>query len=296
MGERIAVIGAGLAGLSAARRLRDAGCDVVVFDKGRHPGGRLATRRSDGLSFDHGAQYFTCRDEIFVARVGDWCARGLAARWDEPIASLESGERRPARGADARFVGVPGMSALARDLASGIRVVCEYPIAQLERAHGGWRLRATGGGAWDSFGTVLIATPAPQALPLLASSPGLSERVASVGMEPCHAALVAFDEPLAVDFGGAFVSKSPLAWVARENAKPGRGGRERWVLHTIPEWSRLHLEEDSNVVCAMLLAAFRAGARPQPAAGPPPRRAPLALRPHHAPAGAVLDEKPGPPG
>ncbi|HIP78813.1 MAG TPA: FAD-binding protein, partial [Kiloniellaceae bacterium] len=50
MGEegapRIAVIGAGLAGLLCARRLQDAGLHPVVFEKSRGLGGRLATRRA----------------------------------------------------------------------------------------------------------------------------------------------------------------------------------------------------------------------------------------------------------
>ena len=57
----VAVIGAGISGLFAARTLADRGLNVKVFDKGRGLGGRMSTRRVDGKScFDHGAQYFTC--------------------------------------------------------------------------------------------------------------------------------------------------------------------------------------------------------------------------------------------
>ena len=62
MSDRAVVIGGGLAGLIAAGRLRDAGRDVVVFDKGRRPGGRANTREHDVHRFDHGAQFFTVRD------------------------------------------------------------------------------------------------------------------------------------------------------------------------------------------------------------------------------------------
>lgn len=66
---RIVVIGAGLAGLTAARILNDRGHDVVVVDKGGKPGGRMSTRRTEHGCFDHGAQYFTCRDERFHRQV-----------------------------------------------------------------------------------------------------------------------------------------------------------------------------------------------------------------------------------
>jgi predicted NAD/FAD-dependent oxidoreductase len=56
---RIAVIGAGIAGLACAREIARADVAVTVFEKARGLGGRLATRRDGNLAFDHGAQYLT---------------------------------------------------------------------------------------------------------------------------------------------------------------------------------------------------------------------------------------------
>ena len=103
-----------------------------------------------------------------------------------------------------------------------------------------------------------MATPAPQAVPLLAAAPHLAEQVAGVEMEPCHALLVSFPHSLEVDFGGAFVADSPLAWVARIASKPGRPGVESWVLHTGPEWSAQHLDDPGEDVAEVLLGAFGA--------------------------------------
>lgn len=44
---RIGAIGAGMAGLSCAQALRRQGHAVVLFDKGRGPGGRMSSRRID---------------------------------------------------------------------------------------------------------------------------------------------------------------------------------------------------------------------------------------------------------
>ena len=61
--QTIAVIGAGLAGLSCAQALLQAGHTVHVFDKSRGPSGRMSTRRAEDdngpWQCDHGAQYFT---------------------------------------------------------------------------------------------------------------------------------------------------------------------------------------------------------------------------------------------
>ena len=51
----IAIIGAGITGLTAADQLVKSGRDVQVFDKGRGSGGRIATRRTENGIFDHGA-------------------------------------------------------------------------------------------------------------------------------------------------------------------------------------------------------------------------------------------------
>ena len=88
---RVAVIGAGLAGLHAARRLHDAGAEVRVFDKARGSGGRMSTRRTDFGAFDHGAQYFTARDPRFRAQVEKWVASGAAAPWPGKVVRLAEG-------------------------------------------------------------------------------------------------------------------------------------------------------------------------------------------------------------
>ena len=52
---RIAIIGAGVSGLSCAWRLRAAGHDVTIFEKSDHVGGRTRSIRQDGFIFDVGA-------------------------------------------------------------------------------------------------------------------------------------------------------------------------------------------------------------------------------------------------
>jgi predicted NAD/FAD-dependent oxidoreductase len=253
---RAAVIGAGIAGLTAARRLAAAGLEVELLDKGRRPGGRLSTRRAESLAFDHGAQYFTCRDPDFAPIVEDWCSRGIAAPWEAPICSLTRGAVSPA-GADAvRYVGVPGMSALARDLERGLSLRCQWTVASLEGTPRERRLRSAQGRTLEGFDVVLIATPAPQALPLLAPSRELAERVRRVEMQPCLAVMLRLEEPLGLDLGGAFVSDSPLRWIARNDSKPGRPPGECWVLHAAPEWSEARIAEPPESAIEPLVEAL----------------------------------------
>ena len=127
---QIAIVGAGMAGLSCATRLAALGHELVLFDKGRGPGGRMATRRveADGtmLRFDHGAQYFTARDPRFVEQVARWEREGVVARWD-------------LAGEDA-WVGTPGMNAPIRAMAAGLDVRWGLRAERLRREGARWHV------------------------------------------------------------------------------------------------------------------------------------------------------------
>ena len=75
------VVGAGISGLLAASSLQREGWDVTVLDKSQGVGGRMATRRVGGGTFDHGAQFFTVRGERFWELVEGWLEAGVAAEW-----------------------------------------------------------------------------------------------------------------------------------------------------------------------------------------------------------------------
>lgn len=73
----VAIIGAGLAGVAAAGDLIAAGKSVLLIDKSRGIGGRMATRRHAGTRIDHGAQFFTARSERFAAFVNGLLESGM---------------------------------------------------------------------------------------------------------------------------------------------------------------------------------------------------------------------------
>jgi photolyase PhrII len=253
----VAVIGAGLSGLACARAVADHGHRVRVFDKARGPGGRMSTRRAGDDRFDHGAQYFTVRDPRFERWVSSWRRKGLVRSWDGTIAVLEGGTATRKNGGTDRWVAVPGMNAICAHLAEDLDVVTGTEVASPERTNGRWHLMTTDGEVLGRFDAVVVSAPAPQTARLLESAaPHLASRAGAVEMAPCWAVMATFGRPLELGFDGAFVSDSPLSWVARNGSKPGRPDAESWVLHGSPEWSRDHLEIDREEAAQRLLAAF----------------------------------------
>ncbi|MBU1352621.1 MAG: NAD(P)-binding protein [Gammaproteobacteria bacterium] len=289
----IAVVGAGLAGLSCAQALLQAGHTVHVFDKARGPSGRMSTRRADDehgpWQCDHGAQYFTARDHAFRAEVARWQQAGVAALWNARLASFDGSAWTTPQTPLERFVGTPRMTSPAAWL---VKNLGEHALAQwqttvqgLERAEGGWVVTSAEHGVHSQrYDAVLLAVPAPQAVPLLAPlAPSGATVASSVRMRGSWAVMLRYARPVVMPWDAAFINAGPLRWVARDSSKPGRTGAETWLLHASPEWSEAHIEDGPEYVIAALLAALAELGGPAPLAATAHRwryadnEAPLAL-------------------
>ncbi len=236
----VAIVGAGLAGLACADALAAAGLTVTLFDKGRAPGGRMATRRigtsAGEASFDHGAQYFTVRNAAFRRQVLQWQEAGLAAPWS----SLP----------DA-WVGTPSMAAPVRAMAKRHQVRFPVQVDTIGHNGTGWQVE---GAAFDALA---VALPAEQAASLLRSvHPAFAATAAQTPAEPCWTVMAAFAVPLpAADI---LREDGPIGWAARNSSKPGRTGPEAWVVQAGPDWSRANLERRPDEIVPLLLQALAA--------------------------------------
>ena len=253
---RVGVVGAGMAGLTAARGLSDQGHEVVVVDKARGPGGRMSTRRHEDLSFDHGAQYFTARDPRFLRHVMAWLERGLVHEWNARIATIGDRDNNKKSQRTDRFIAVPGMSAVCSELA-GELPDCrfEWAVRKLERLENGWVLTSDEDRSLECD-ALIIAAPPDQASALLAD-PEVDELVEGVQMMPCWALMLVLQEPLLKDHDAAFINHGPLSWVSSQASLPERPPANAWVLHANPEWSATHLEKSADEIRDLLLETVR---------------------------------------
>lgn len=266
--QTIAVIGAGLAGLSCAQALLQAGHTVHVFDKSRGPSGRMSTRRAEDENgpwqCDHGAQYFTARDPQFRTEVARWQQAGVAALWNARLASFDGSAWTTPHTPLERFVGTPRMSSpaawLVQHLGEPALAQWQTTVQRLDHTKDGWSITSAEHGLHSQhYSAVLLAVPAPQAMPLLAPvAPAGAALAASARMRGSWAVMLRYASPVALPWEGAFINSGPLRWVARDSSKPGRTGQETWLLHASAEWSEAHIEDNAESVTAALLAAFAA--------------------------------------
>lgn len=267
---RVAIIGAGLAGLSCAAGLRARKIAVSVFDKGRGPGGRMSTRRAQTplgeVQFDHGAPCFTPRDPEFLETVADWTRLGLVAHWDaRHFKQAADGTRR--RIDDAFWVGAPSMNAIVRYAAEPFSVEWGRRVSHIRGEAGAYRLEFEDGSFDGPFDHVVSAVPAEQAAELLsAPAPELSRRAAQIVSRPCWTLMCAFEKPVETGFDSLWLGEdAPLAVLVRNTSKPGRGPVEAWVVQAGADWSAENLELSADDAAGKLFSAFSelAGA-PQP--------------------------------
>ncbi|MEJ6595468.1 NAD(P)-binding protein [Parasphingorhabdus sp.] len=243
---KIAIVGSGLSGLACADQLVAAGHRVRLFDKARGPGGRMSTRRLDTavgqVSFDHGAQYFTARDQAFQTLVKQWQDSGTAARW-------------PGAGPEA-WVGVPAMNAPIKALSARHDVTWSLRIDSLVKKDNRWQLESDDQTIEDVFDIVILAIPAEQAADLLASwDKDFLAVAANTASAPCWTLMLAFADSLQTE-KITVRDDVVIGWAARNSSKPGRTGPDSWVIQASPDWSQEHLEDSQGEVVSLLSSRF----------------------------------------
>ena len=231
------VIGAGIAGMACAARLRTHDINVKVLDKGRGVGGRMATRRVSVWQWDHGMQYMTGDHPAFRKLLEDLPSwnRASTGKW---------------------YVGEPSQNQLVKSLSRGIDLSLQTRVTKLRQRHDERWVLTTDDPSQDFVcDAIAVAVPAPQASTLLPRDTAFAD-LEGVEMNPCWALMVATPDPLDLPD----VLESPhehIAWCAANHTKPGRPqGHGQYVLHATAAWSESHLECSSDAAMAALLEYF----------------------------------------
>lgn len=251
MTQRVAIIGAGLAGLACARVLRRAGCYVEVYEQDKVVGGRMGTARLGVVPFDHGAQYVTARGDRFRNYLDELVGSGYAARWT-PRGFGEEGEGQM----NSWHVGTPGMSSVVRPLAENVRMTFGRRVHTLHRDNKAWSLWFEDQTTAGPFAAVAVAVPAPEAQFLVGRMPELAGPLDRVRMTPCWALMIRLDQRILPAEQDVFSDMSQvIRWISRNNSKPGRTmPGDHIVVHAGQAWSRQTEDVEPEVVAEELWA------------------------------------------
>jgi predicted NAD/FAD-dependent oxidoreductase len=243
MRSDVVVIGAGIAGLSAARALRERGHSVRVLDKGRGVGGRMASRRIGNARFDHGAQFFTVRSPSFAATVDRARRAGAVVEWTHGFQATPDGH--------VRWRGAEGMTSLCKWMAAdaGIEPELGCTVTDL-RDHPA-----------DAY---VLTPPVPQSLAILSFSgllpePATATRLAGIAYKPTIAVLATLDRPptaMPTHGGCQFDEGDDLAFVTDNQAK-GISSLSALTVHLSNDRSREYWARTDDEIVEFAVSRVR---------------------------------------
>jgi predicted NAD/FAD-dependent oxidoreductase len=264
----VIVLGAGVAGLQCARRLRGAGVDVLVVDRSDKPGGRCATRTFDGQPADYGPLFMHGDDPGFLAAVGAVPGERLEG-WPARV----SGRGAPCQ-PDAfapfatRLAFTDGMNAFPRSLAEGLSLCLRAQAVSGGIEKDAVVLTLTGGDRLHARDLVL-AMALEQTIPFVRmlgksdggrSSLGVLEMFASI---PCLTVIAGYDAGIVLpDWDICYPEDEPaLLLMSNESSKRPRASSRVLLFQASANWSMKRLERPKEEWGRELLeiAAHRLG-------------------------------------
>ncbi len=232
----VAVLGAGVAGLTAARTLADAGLRVRVHEARDRVGGRLLSVAGDGRTVDLGASWFWPGEPLVQALAGELGVATFpqALAGDAVFEADVRGPRRlegnPVDVASGRFVA--GAQALATGLAERLppgTVRLDDPVTRVALDADGVTVTAARGATLA--GHVVVAIPPALAVEAIAFSPDLPAGVrelaetTTVWMGGVVKAVAVFDAPFWRHAGLAGAAVSHLGPFREIHDHSGPDGR-----------------------------------------------------------------------
>lgn len=235
MFNEIAIIGAGISGLLVAHNLQAEGHKVIILEKSKGVGGRMATRRDGSTSFDHGAQFFTARDPAFLEWTNRWQTEHSIAPW------FTSGEQ----GNSIHYAGTPSMTAPAKSLAANLDVRKSTNISAIKKTSGGWELLIEEGKSLFAK-TVLSTVPVPQTLELLKKGETtLPEKdltaLQQVQYAPCLAIMASLEATSDIPKPGYMkIEDSQIISSISDNQQKKVSQTPALTIHTTPDFSMRH--------------------------------------------------------
>jgi renalase len=249
---RVVVVGAGLSGLVAARALADEH-DVVVFDKGRSVGGRLATRRIGAARLDHGAQFFTVRGDDFRRQVDDWQERSVARVWCHGFTDPPDGY--------PRYCGTDGMNALAKDLATGVDCRTGRLVFTCRPTETGWDVVIDDGAVHETDALVLTCPVAQSWALLVQAQLGVPDALFRREYHRTIGLLTVLDRTSSVPAPGGVQfdptdGDAPFGFIG-DNAAKGISAVPAVTFHATQPWSLEHWEDDTTTLRRLLLDRAR---------------------------------------
>jgi renalase len=272
----IGIIGAGIAGLTAGRMLAQAGHEVIVFEKSRGVGGRLATRYADEskeIKFDHGCPHISGSDPRFTPFLNDMIEKKILQKWTDGF-HYWSGEklfdRHPQKTKMDYYFAPDGLNSIGKHMSRWVDVRNESKVigmTYLGSQNGKkrpWMINLENFNVVE-VDAIIFATPAIQTYGLIENSQ--NERIVktvikdidTIDYNPKYSLMLTYNQAEMPDWKGIFCNDETLHWVSNESSKRSNDGKLTLVCHSRGDYTRNHLfkHSDTDIIKNQMILALR---------------------------------------
>ncbi|NMF85639.1 NAD(P)-binding protein [Nodosilinea sp. P-1105] len=263
----VVVVGAGLSGIIAAQRLARLGCAVLVVDKSRGLGGRLATRRVLDQRVDHGCRFLDDTANPELSPVPALIQAGVLQSWQPLVFHLQGSTLAPCADFQPCWVAPQGMTTVAKVLAQNLTIWQRWQATQITPQGSAWTIDGlTPAGLTPAehqpsltARAVILAIPAPQIVPLVQKAAaqnsalqGFMAPMANVLFDPVMTMMAGY--PPSLDLAFPLQTAPPagwmvygqdhptLAWAGLDSGKRVLPGDPVVVMHSTPGFAQAHLD------------------------------------------------------
>ena len=257
--KKIAIIGAGMSGITVAKELAKSN-EVVVFDKSRGIGGRMATRRVDSYHFDHGVQFFTAKSEEFKELCQKAKSDGIIEEWNCNFAEIIENKinKKWQFGNDkAHFIAKPQMNSLCKYMGKDLNVLLSKKISSVNFDNSKWTLKTLENEIFEDFDYLILAIPSHQAVNLIPANFKYFDIVANIKMSGCFTLMLGFYEDINLEFGAALVKESNISWISLNSSKPGRKNGYSLVVNSSNRWADENIEEELEIIKEKMITSLK---------------------------------------
>lgn len=257
--KRIAIIGSGMSGLTIANKLSAAN-EVVIFDKSRGVGGRMATKRTENYHFDHGAQFFIAKGKEFK----EFCQKAkdddIIQDWQCRFSEIIDGKVNRNYQFDSKkphFVSKPQMNSVCKYIAKDLNILLNKQIKYVNFDNNKWSLQDSQEEVYGNFDYLILAIPSHQAIDLIPKNFKYFKDVKNVKMSGCFTVMLGFKQDLEMDFDAALIKGSNISWISVNSSKPERPGGFCMIVNSTNKWADDNIEEDLEVVKSQIISSLR---------------------------------------
>ena len=256
--KKIAIIGAGMSGITVAKELAKSN-EVVVFDKSRGIGGRMATRRTPNYHFDHGAQFFTAKSDEFKELCQKAKKDNVIEKWECQLVEISDNNinTKSYVNNSQYFVAKPQMNSLCKYMGKDLNILLSKKIDAINFDKNKWSLKTLENDIFEDFDYLILAIPSHQAVNLIPGNFKHFDIVSNIKMSGCFTLMLGFQEDINLEFDAALVKESNISWISLNSSKPGRKNGYSLVVNSSNRWADENIEEELEIIKEKMITSLK---------------------------------------